>query len=809
MSILKWFKGKSTSEPPAAAPAETPPPPPQTPRPQTPKSQGDEHAKAGRYAEAEGCYRQVTESDAQYPGALVMLGFVLKAQGRLDEARQALERAVVVAADDADAHYLLAGILESSGLREQEISHLQKAIELRPNFELARRQLIVALVKTGRLADATTLCEQSLVALPQSGELHYYRSNLYLQVDDKAGAIASCQRALALNPQLIPAQQSLSRLSVETGQLEQAEVSYRREIQLTPEHFGPYHMLGVVLHRMGRYAEAIEPLKRAIQLNPDSSGSYVSLGRTYLDSDESSEENRLLAQLNFEKAVALDPGNSECHCNLGLGYWRMAQPDRALASFDKAIETNTSAAIPRWARVMLWAPAFGSKSANDSPDRTGFALELTKFEQWWATSESDGSEFVGVLQPSFLTYQEENNRTLLEQYGRLCARTMQRWLERQEAPASIRPPGQRIRLGIVSADVHYHSNWLAILDGWFRSFDRERFELVVFSLFGHDDTETAQARAKSDVFFGGPKSLPQWVTALREQNCEILIYPAIGLDTMALRLASLRLAPVQINCWGHPDTSGLPTIDYYVSAECFEPADAQDYYSERLILLPNLGNRVQPLNLTHGKPDFAKLNIDLERPILVCPGTPYKYQAAYDHVFTDIARRLPTAQLVFFMRRGEALSDIFRARIVKLFEAAGLDVKHHVRFLSWLEPPDFHALLRRADVMLDTIGFSGYNTAAQAMECGLPLVTREGRFLRGRLASGVLRRMGLEELIVPTEADYVDLVIKLVTDRDYRAHIRHEIEQRRPVLFDDRSVMGPFQDFLASLAPRDTAALSA
>jgi protein O-GlcNAc transferase len=102
--------------------------------------------------------------------------------------------------------------------------------------------------------------------------------------------------------------------------------------------------------------------------------------------------------------------------------------------------------------------------------------------------------------------------------------------------------------------------------------------------------------------------------------------------------------------------------------------------------------------------------------------------------------------------------------------------------------------------MLDTIGFSGYNTAVQAIECGLPLVTREGRFLRGRLASGVLRRMGLQELIAQTKTDYVNLVVRLATDHDYQAHIRHEIEQRRSVLFDDPSAMGPFQDFLASVA---------
>ena len=797
--MLKWLKKKIANKALDAAIPVADPVPPQTRHSQTVKGQGDEHVKAGRYADAERCYRQVMESDAHYPGAVVMLGFVLREQGRANEAREALERAVLIAPEDADGHYLLGSVLEATGPRNLEISHLQKAVDLRPNFELARRQLIVALLKSGRVADATALCEASIATLPNSAELHFYRGNLHVHADEKTLAIASCRRALSLNPEFIAAQQSLSRLLLDTEQFEQAEISYRREIALTPVHFGPYHMLGVVLHRMARHAEAIELFKRAIALNPNSSASYSSLGAAYIDLDDTSEDSLALAQANFERAVALEPGSSESHYTLGVNYWRRAQPDRALASFDRAIEANPDNVKARWARVMVWAPAFSSRGTDVSPNRSGFGVELAKFEDWWVKSETDGATFVGELQPFFLTYQEENNLALLQQHGRVCAMAMQRWLDRQESPASTRPTAKRIRLGIVSADIRLHSNWLALIKGWFLSFDRERFELIVFSLSDRADTETAWAREKSAVFVSGPRSLSQWVAAMREQNCEILLYPGVGLDPLTLKLASLRLAPVQINTWGHADTSGLPTIDYYVSAACFEPADSQDYYSERLVLLPHLGNRVQPLNLTSSDPGFTALNIDLERPILVCPGTPYKYQPAHDHIFPEIARIIPDAQLVFFLRPGEALSNVLQVRIAKVFAAAGLEVTDHVRFIRWLDFHEFHCLLRHADVMLDTIGFSGYNTAVQAMECGLPLVTREGRFLRGRLASGVLRRMDLQDLIVPTEAEYVDLVIRLVTDRPYRARIRHEIEQRRSVLFDDQSAMGPFQDFLESI----------
>jgi predicted O-linked N-acetylglucosamine transferase (SPINDLY family) len=60
--------------------------------------------------------------------------------------------------------------------------------------------------------------------------------------------------------------------------------------------------------------------------------------------------------------------------------------------------------------------------------------------------------------------------------------------------------------------------------------------------------------------------------------------------------------------------------------------------------------------------------------------------------------------------------------------------------------------------------------------------------------------MNLQELIVQTKADYVNLVVRLVADTLYRAHIRQEILKRRSVLFDDPSAMGPLQDFLESVA---------
>ncbi len=88
----------------------------------------------------------------------------------------------------------------------------------------------------------------------------------------------------------------------------------------------------------------------------------------------------------------------------------------------------------------------------------------------------------------------------------------------------------------------------------------------------------------------------------------------------------------------------------------------------------------------------------------------------------------------------------------------------------------------------------------QAAERGIPIVTREGRFLRGRLASGILRRMGLQELIAASEEDYVSLAVKLIRDCEYRERTRKRIEADRHVLFEDIAPIRALESFLAEVA---------
>jgi predicted O-linked N-acetylglucosamine transferase (SPINDLY family) len=104
--------------------------------------------------------------------------------------------------------------------------------------------------------------------------------------------------------------------------------------------------------------------------------------------------------------------------------------------------------------------------------------------------------------------------------------------------------------------------------------------------------------------------------------------------------------------------------------------------------------------------------------------------------------------------------------------------------------------MRRADVCLDTIGFSGFNTALQALECALPIVTREGRFLRGRLASGTLRHIGLHELVASDERAYAATAVELVRKPSLRQALRQRIESQRHLLYADPAPIRALEAYL-------------
>jgi predicted O-linked N-acetylglucosamine transferase (SPINDLY family) len=719
----------------------------------------------GELARAERLLGTALERKPEFPEARVVLSNVYDLQGNLAAAVTALEVALKQRPDVAGAWHNYGVVLRKLDRLADAIVAYQKALTLAPDYVDAHIGLGKAFEAQGRLEDGVTCYRKAASLAPRVAEIHFELGNRLLDQGNAPEAVACFRRALELQPDFPAVCSNLGNALKALGRLEEAIACYKQALQLKPDFLDAHYNLGIAYRDQARHNEAVACFQRVIDLNPDFAQAYYCLGQVFHDEDRHDES------LNF---------------------------------FQKSVALNPEFALARWAYAMSQLPAVYGAEADQERARTAFSAELEKLNRWFdATRTPEGFNVVGAHQPFCLAYQETNNRELLQRYGRLCARLMADWIDRQGFPPSAKNGSTGvIRVGIVSQYFRNHSVWNAIVKGWFQQLNRARFSLNVFYLGVEQDRETHFAKSRAAYFESGQKGLRQWVDAIIGQQPDVLIYPEIGMDPMTARLASLRLAPVQAVTWGHPETSGLPTIDYYLSAEDLEPADAQANYTEQLVALPHLGCCYQPSPVAVVGADLGSLGIHTDSPLFICPGMPFKYAPQYDSVITEIARGLGRCRFIFFKSPLNSTWDKLRRRLEAAFAQSRLDFDDFVTFIPWQDRPGFYGLLKRSEVLLDTIGFSGFNTALQALECGLPIVTREGRFMRGRLASGILKRMGLPELVARSEEDYVALAVKLARDTEYRKHICERIVASRHVLFEDIAPIRALEAFLVEATSR-------
>jgi len=653
--------------------------------------------------------------------------------------------------------------------------------------------------EAGRLAEAEDAYRRILEADARNVDaLHFLGFIAYQRADyDRAEQLIS--QALALNSANRHAHHNLGRVYQAQGNQGQAAACYRRTLELDRGHVDAWFNLGTALGALGRGEEALDCYRRVLELAPAHFEATYNLGIACRDLGRGDD-----AIAAFRRAVELRPEAAAAHYALGHALRDEDKTAQAQACFRQALACDPDHVEARWSIAMSQVPSVYTAGEDPADCRARFAEELDRLPGWFDGERSArGFLAVGSDQPFRLAYQEQDNRELLRRHGQLCARLMEHWPERQKlAPRGPLADDGRVRIGIVSAHLREHSVWNAIVKGWFQQLDSTRFALQAFYLGSKEDDQTRYAKSRTAHYESGPKDLGGWAQSIMDHRPQVLVYPEIGMDPMTARLASLRLAPVQAASWGHPETTGLPTIDFYLSAQDLEPDDAQRHYTERLVTLPRLGCYFEPLAVKAVLPDFESCGIDRSLPLLVCPGVAFKYAPQDDGLLPEIASRLGRCQFLFFRHWKRGPAERLENRLRAAFAAAKVDYEATVRFIPWQPRAAFYGWLQRADVYLDTVGFSGFNTALQAVECGLPIVAREGRFLRGRLAGGILKRMGLDELVADSGSGYVARVVRLVEDADYSERIAERIEDARNALFRDLAPIHALENFLSEISGR-------
>lgn len=717
--------------------------------------------------------------------------------GHLDEAKAICLEMVDEAGNlPAQALHLL-GLVSQRGKRfEQAIEYLLKAVEADPANSLLHRDLGGVYAEAGEHSRASASYEAALALRPADPSLHKALARAFLNTKQLEKAEQQFRRALSLDPGSAGLQSDLGKTLIDLGRLEEAEQLLRGALQADADDGNTHNRLGTLLRFKGEYENAEAHFREAIRLGADVGDAYNNLGAVLSEQGKPAE-----AEACFRSAVAHEPAHAMAWCNLGLILSNRALHEQTEECFRTAIQADPKYFYARIALVMNKLLEVYENEDEIARSRAAYQEALEDLCRWLPGDDQQvatAAESIGWVTPFHLAYQGKDDCELQATYGKfVCSLMAKRFPElASPPPMPALEAGKPLRVGVVSGFFFDHSVWKTLTRGWIENLDRSRFEIHGYYTRPVQDAATAAARLACSEFVEG---LPFEVLArkIRSSALHVLIFPEIGMDPVTTKLATLRLAPIQCNSWGHPTASGMPTIDYYLSSEVMEPESADHLYTEKLIRLPNLSVHYRPpaypvRTLTRGAVGLRDNSV-----VFLCAQSLFKYLPQYDALFPRTARQLNDSQFVFFAsQHSRELTDKFLRRITRAFEKEGVDPASRVVMLPRVDNSTFQAVARISDIYLDSIGWSGCNTTLESMVCALPAITCKGSAMRGRHTYAFLKMMGLEELVAADLPSYVDLAVRLGGDHDWRRQIRGQIEARLPRLFGDMACVHALEDFL-------------
>ena len=768
----------------------------------------------------------MSEPNTAPPGAEFQHGLALHQQGRLADAERSYREALRRQPLHVEAWHLLGVIALQCGQLQSSVDLIGKAIGLHEANAAAHNNRAIALQKLGRTDAALAGFDRALTLNPDYAEAHNNRGELLRELGRPDAALRCFDAAIALDPDYAVAHNNRGIILRKAGRFEEALAAYDKAIALQPDYAGAYANRGNTLQDLGRAEAALASYDAAIALAPDDAEALKGRGNALSDLERAEE-----ALVSYDRAIALRPDYAEAHCDRGSALRTLERPDEAVAAFDQAIvlqhgdpspyfyrgellrfEGRTDDAVSsleagviadplhgpsRLAACLAHLPVIYDSAAEIPVWRRRYVTALERLADAVTGDPEVMRSITGVIgsQPFYLPYQGENDVVPQTLHGRLVCRIL---AETQPAVvlAPRRAAGARIRVGIVSGFFSSHTVFKLFVESWLTELDRDRFEVIGFHTGRTKDKVTAWAGGLCDRFVQGVASKDAWREAIAEAAPDVLLYPEIGMDPSAGWLAGQRLAPVQCVAWGHPETTGMPTMDYFLSSDFMEPPDAAEHYTERLVRLPRLGLHYVPHGNAPLEVDRASLGLVPGMPVFWSGQSLFKYLPQHDWMFPRIAAAVGECRFVFVSTVTRALTTTFRERLGRAFAATGLDAERYCTILPSMPHDRYIGVAGLADVILDPPGWSGGKSTLDCLAVNPAIVTLPGRFMRGRHTAAILRQIGCDATIAGSMDEYVAIAARLAVDAAWRGRVREAVAERKSRAFRDRGYIRALEAFL-------------
>ncbi|MGL5001685.1 MAG: tetratricopeptide repeat protein, partial [Casimicrobium sp.] len=499
--------------------------------------------RAGQAAAALSHYTQALIDAPDDLAALYYGGVAAWSSGDYELALQRLDRVVALAPQpNADVHYHRALVHANLGARESAVNDYRRAIELKPNFAPALNNLAELLRAQRGFAEAELLFRRALVIEPTFHDARFNRG---------------------LNAH-------------QAGDLPLAKAELSLCVKQDPDNLRARATLIAVLIDLTAQSEALALARASAKRYPASSELWNALAEA-----EHAAGNIDAARSAFASGLALDASNKTLALNAAFLEHENANTERAREIYAHARTQNASSGIDF--RLATLLPTIAESEMQIDAARTEFLHAVDSLRERGATLDDPLNEFGDT--PFYLSYHgRDDDRVLLGALSR-ALRAAAPVLDFCADHVDRKRRAGKWRVGFLSHFLFDQSVGRS-MHAFIGGLPRDRFDVHVLRASPFFDDSLAKRMDVDATAHRLPADLVAAQRAVAAIELDALIFPEIGMDALTYYLAQARLARIQWTTFGHPCTSGLDTINSYLSFAALEPKNNERFYRESLIRLP-------------------------------------------------------------------------------------------------------------------------------------------------------------------------------------------------------------------------------
>lgn len=554
------------------------------------------------------------------------------------------------------------------------------------------------------------------------------------------------------------------------GRYPEAIELYHQALAQSPGNIHALNALGMALADLGRIAEALATFEQAAQAAPQELLTWQNMARVHL-----SQTHYDKAESCYRQALRYSPGNPELLRLLARASVRQDKTGEAKSALSQITGPLASSPVLALERLHLAPTVWDSNEAIDRwREETLQALDaIPPMEITRHLPELYGSD-AGI--DFRILCHGRNNRDFRERYAQqfTCA-----------YPARFRHNDSAVRKVGIFVSAYFENVFLKILHGMLNQWEDDGVEIsVICHPSGREKFRRLVHNPRIRYVLVG-EDLAGITETVRAEGLDLVYFWEVGSNSPNYFLPMLRLAHLQCTSWGSVETTGLSQIDYFISSRLQESDDPQPYYTEQVYLLDHVPacfpRPPSALYTRFSRADFSFAEADR---LYVLPHHLWKLHPDIDTAVASILLRDPKAIVVFVQGVIPRLTGALKARLEKCLPPAA---RERVRFLPYQGYDGYLSLLAQADVVLDTLHYSGGQTSMETLAAGTPVITMPGEAMRSRSTHACYRAMKMEQAgtVASDAADYVEKALALGTDPAARKRLSQQIMDCNHVLYDN------------------------